>query len=91
MNKQEFLDHAHIKNINQEDYNVIEEVYTNHPSISNTNGKAEISTIYNLPGGMRIIRDMLPTANKAQEINDKRVSLRGQLQELDRWYTELKG
>ena len=87
MNKQEFLDHAHIKNINQEDYNVIEEVYVNHPSISN---KAEIAAIYNLPGGMRIIRDMLPTANKAREINDKRMSLRGQLRELDRWYTELK-
>lgn len=45
------------------DYRIVEIVYANHPSISEDNGKKEIAAIYNLPGGMRIIRDMLPTSS----------------------------
>ncbi len=89
MNKQEFLEKAGLTSIPNAEYEIIEQVYAHHPSISSVNGKSEIAAIYNLPGGMRIIRDMLPTAIKAREIEDHRMSLRNQLVELDRQYKDL--
>ena len=47
------------------DYEVVETVYTFHPSISNTEGKNEIAYLY-VNFGMRIILDMLPTAKEME-------------------------
>lgn len=52
--------------VTEEKYKDIEFVYTFHPSISNTEGKTQIAQLYKL-GGIRLIRDMIPTARKAAE------------------------
>ncbi|NBK25356.1 MAG: hypothetical protein EOM68_25455 [Spirochaetia bacterium] len=89
MMKDEFLQAAGIENISQADYEVIELVYTHHPSIDNSNGKKQIATIYNLPGGMRIIRDMVPTAELARQIHDRQFHLRSEIAELEAQYDKL--
>lgn len=47
-----------------EDYKVINEVYTWHPTIDSYSekGREQVATIYKWPGGIRILKDMLPTA-----------------------------
>lgn len=70
MLKEEFLMRIQVSDISPEDYKLIDFVYTWHPSIDPVGGKDEIAAIYNI-GGMRIIRDMLKTAERAQEIEDE--------------------
>ena len=65
------------------EYEVIEFVYTYHPSISATDGKNQIAMLYST-FGMRIIFDMLETANRSQKIEEERLELRNRLLELDR-------
>lgn len=76
MTKEEFCRAACIEDISQGDYAMIEQVYAHHPSITNGEGKTDIAKIYRLNGGMRIIRDMLPTANRAEEIETEIFHLR---------------
>lgn len=66
MTQQEFEAKAG-KTVTAEDYDTINHVYTFHPSIDEVKGKQQIAELYNL-GGMRLIRDMVPTASKAQTI-----------------------
>lgn len=54
--------------VSDADYDVIEFVYGRHPSISPDNGKREIAHIYKLPGGMRIIHDMVATAKIYEDL-----------------------
>lgn len=49
--------------VSNEDYTVIETVYMWHPSISNTDGKCQITRLYT-DYGMTVIRDMLPRAQQ---------------------------
>lgn len=52
-------------------FGMITHVYTFHPSISETNGKAQIAYLfYNF--GMRIIKDMYPTATKMAELEEEK-------------------
>ena len=98
MTKQEFIEKlAEIdrgsakdaeREISNEDYITIEMVYAYHPAISETNGKTQIAGIY-MYGGMGVIRDMVPTAAKARqievqlrELQSKRSNLMAQLEEL---------
>jgi len=53
--------------LTNEDYIVIEMVYTYHPAIRDYCGKKQIAHIYAY-GGMGVIRDMMPTAVKARRI-----------------------
>lgn len=87
MTKQEFEERLG-KTVNGRDYAKIEEVYTMHPSISETEGKDQIVYLYET-FGMRIIEDMLPTARKAREIEDGMRSARMQLERLSGEYKEL--
>ena len=69
MTKQEFekiLGHE----VTQQDYNRIEFVYNFHPSIPETGGKETIAKLYEI-GGMRLIKDMLPTAVKARSLEEE--------------------
>lgn len=90
MMKHEFCEIAKIKeaDLNDEDYSVIEFVYARHPIIDCHKGKQQIADIYNLPGGMRIIRDMVATATKAEEISNKMLSINRQIEELHRQMEE---
>ena len=75
--------------VTESDYRIIETVYTFHPAIDNVMGKDQIATIYKTCD-MRVIRDMLPTAERAREIESKMTELRTQLCECEREYQALK-
>ena len=53
--------------VTQQDYNRIEFVYNFHPSIPETGGKETIAKLYEI-GGMRLIKDMTPTARIAKDL-----------------------
>lgn len=65
--------------VSNEDYDVIEYVYTWHPFIDPVKGKDQMASLYNMPCGMEFIMKMLPIANKAakhqQLIDAKRSEL----------------
>ncbi len=73
-----------------EEYRLIEAVYTWHPSISETEGKKQIAYLY-MNFGMSIIRDMQYRADLARKNEEKLSELRGEinkLQEEIRWIRE---
>lgn len=75
--------------VTTEEYSLIEYVYTFHPSISNTEGKDQIAGIYKI-GGMRLIKDMIPTAQKAEQLDRGIQNTVANLQSLRNQYKELK-
>lgn len=74
MNKQEFEEKIGGW-ISVEQYRDIEFVYTWHP---NVNGKEVIAQLYKL-GGMRLIKDMMPTANAWRKLSIQRDELKAQI------------
>lgn len=82
MNRQEFLDRIKSKNIpTDKQYADIEYVYTWHPSIDEVEGKDQIAKLWDI-GGIRIIMDMKPTAEKAQALEHKIAIAEAQVQKL---------
>ena len=75
--------------VTTEEYSLIEYVYTFHPSISNTEGKDQIAGIYKI-GGMRLIKDMIPTAQKAEQLDNDIQNTVANLQSLRNQYKRLK-
>lgn len=63
------------------DWPIIECVYTYHPSIGNIKGKEQIAELY-VNYGMRVIKDMVSTAMKCKELEEKLLSKRDELDEL---------
>jgi hypothetical protein len=51
------------KSVTDEEYKVIEAVYTWHPAINDTTGKDQMKTLYT-QFGFGVIRGMLPVAEK---------------------------
>ena len=66
--------------ISQEDYAIVEHVYTWHPAIPNVGGKDKISDLY-LIGGMDVIRDMDRRAVEIEEGYDKLCSREKEISE----------
>jgi len=88
MTKQEFK--AIItRNFTDKEYEAIEAVYTFHPSISETEGKEQIASIWDT-FGMRIIADMLPTATKAREYEERISQKKHELEELQEEFKKFK-
>lgn len=75
-----------VENLTDEDYKTIEFVYTFHPAVPE---KSDIAAIYVLKHGMAIIRDMVPTAQKAQELDSKMMELIRQRNELNKQIDEM--
>lgn len=88
MTQHEFEERIH-KEINDSDYEIIETVYAFHPSISETNGKEEVATLFNM-FGMRVFRDMLPTAQRAKSLESEIRITKSYLADLENRYEELK-
>lgn len=88
MTQREFEERIH-KEINDSDYEIIETVYAFHPSVSETNGKEEVATLFNM-FGMRVFRDMLPTAQKAKSLESEIRITKNYLADLEDRYEELK-
>ena len=94
MTKQEFLDYVKELipsndpkyKVSDQDYSTIETVYQFHPSISDSNGKAEIAKLY-VKFGMPIINDMKPRAElmaqKERELSDLDSSILALKQDMD--------
>ena len=56
--------------VSTNDYEIIEKVYTWHPTISNTTGKQQIADLYKI-GGMPLIKNMVETAEIMQSLDDE--------------------
>ena len=89
MTKFEFLEASGLKGIPDSEYDIIETVYTFHPSIDAVKGKKQIAELF-LLGGIRLIRDMVPTAMKARELEDQIMSTRNRLEQLQASMKALK-
>lgn len=89
MDKEEFLEKAGCKTINDDDYQIIEFVYTWHPSIDAVKGKTQVSILY-VNFGMRIFKDMYATAEKAKNLEEQLQALRAQERKLKNEYEELR-
>lgn len=87
MTKEEFTALLQRK-VTDAEYADIEFVYNWYPSISNTDGKDQIAYLYNT-FGMRIIRDMMPTAKKAMELDNEILATKHRLEELQEEYAKL--
>ncbi len=77
------------KTISDDDYKVVETVYTYHPVIDNVLGKDQIAELYKI-GGMRVMRDMLGSAACAMQLENDISSLRQMLSEAESLYKALK-
>lgn len=75
-------------NISPVDYSIIETVYVYHPSINEVTGKYQIAYLY-FHFGMRVIKDMLETAVKCKELEDKIIQARSDLEKLQQEYDKL--
>jgi hypothetical protein len=71
------------KEVSEDDYRNIEYVYAFHPSISEVEGKKQIAAIYQLPGGMRIIRDMLLTADQQARLEEEKAKMCGEIRRIE--------
>lgn len=72
----------------QDDYALIEYVYTWHPAIDNYGGKDQIAEIY-AHGGMMVIRDMYARAQKAEEAERKIHAIRKDIAGMEKMIAEL--
>ena len=66
------------KSVTDEEYKVIEAVYTWHPAINGTTGKDQMKTLYT-QFGFGVIRGMLPVAEKMEKLDGERRELLAQL------------
>ena len=72
----------------QEDYAIIEYVYTWHPAIDNYGGKDQIAEIY-AHGGMMVVRDMYARAQKAEEADKKIREIRRDISGMEKRIVEI--
>lgn len=72
-----------------EEYKLIEYVYQFHPSISETEGKRQIASLY-MDFGMSIIRDMKPRAEVMQKKEDVLRSVQVQLRKVQEDIEEVR-
>ena len=76
--------------VSDDDFKVIEFVYTYHPAISEVQGKEQIALLY-MTFGMTVINDMKPRALKARELESKIAKARADYDNAMKEYNELKG
>lgn len=78
------------RRVDDDDYRVIEYVYTWHPAIDNVRGKQQIADLYKI-GGMGVISDMIRTAKLAERLENKICAIRGQIRDLQQEIETLSG
>ena len=64
------------------DYAIIETVYTWHPSISEVDGKEQITALYKT-GGMALIKSMVEAAKIMRDLRAERQHIMGQLEKVN--------
>ena len=70
------------------EFEAIQFVYNYHPSIHPSEGKDQIAMLYST-FGMRIIMDMLDTAQQAEMLESERRQLKARLREIEQEEQEL--
>lgn len=88
MMRREFTELTGRPEVSTADWDIINKVYVFHPCISKTQGKAQIAALYS-DFGMRIIRDMLPTADKAEELQVALFHAKGEVKKIENMMEEL--
>ena len=93
MTKNEFMSRITLlgseKPVTDDEFKIIDFVYTFHPAISETEGKEQVAWLFiNL--GMRVFNDMTETAKRAEEIETKISSLKGEMESYKAEYSQLK-
>ena len=81
MTKKEFEERAGVV-VSVNDYRIIEQVYTYHPAISETDGKHEIATLYET-GGMPLIKSMIEAAKIMEELEKERDQAMARLEKIN--------
>lgn len=76
------------RSVSDEDYSVIEKVYTWHPVISNVSRKEEVAELYK-SFGMAIFYDMEPRAEIACTLDESLRKARGEVARIQREIKEL--
>ena len=94
MMKCEFIDHLRDLTdnppfVSDEDYEIIEFVYTWHPCISDSHGKEQVAYLYN-EFGIRIFEDMKRTAEHALSLMESIGRLKNEIAKLDGELTALR-
>ena len=95
MHKSEFLNKVHELDaekgsyICQNDYSIIEYVYTWHPAIDAIKGKEQIAYLY-VNFGMRLIKDMVDTATKMEKAENKLMKAKTEYENARMAYESLK-
>lgn len=74
--------------VSPDDYALIEQVYTWHPSIPDVGGKSVIAHLYAY-GGMLVIRDMLPRAQRAEQVDGKVRAIRRDIAGMEKQVSDL--
>lgn len=69
------------RTVSDADYQIIEYIYTFHPSISETEGKRQVALLYH-EFGIRIFKDMKATADRNRELEVEIGRARHHLQSL---------
>ncbi len=69
--------------ISDQNYKIIETVYTWHPAIKGVGGKDQIATLYKT-GGMPLIKGMLETANIMMDLDKERRQAMRHMEEIRR-------
>lgn len=69
------------RTVTDAEYQLIEYIYTFHPSISETEGKRQVAGLYH-EFGIRIFKDMKPTADRNRELEVEIGRARHNLQSL---------
>ena len=70
------------RTVSDDDYKLIEYVYTFHPSISETDGKRQVALLYH-EFGLRVFKDMQATATANQVLESAIAELQKLLDEAD--------
>ena len=76
------------KEVTTKEYDIIETVYVNYPGIHHTTGKEQVAELYKV-FGLRIFEDMLPRAEKVNELEIQIRTKESQLKDLRQELKEL--
>lgn len=91
MTKQEFESRlGHGKTVTGGQYKIIEYVYMYYPAIDAVEGKDQIASLYSM-FGMTVINDMLPRAQRAEQLEKDLSEAKKRLDEIKKEINMLRG
>ena len=89
MMKEEFMELANVKDISDDDYDLIEYVYTWHPFIKDSTGNMQVAGLYE-NFGIAIFKELLPKAQTAEKLESDLCEAMNKVDEIKRNLAALK-